>query len=126
MDLQIQKLKCVNSVNFDTNEVTLNIDDKLIKLCANFTNLSNVQRMTGLGEMKNIDRLADSSIGVRDIAVILFYLIKDDDPRIPDVDTLGQMIVDSGIFREVALVTMQILYFPLMSKKKPIANKRKK
>ena len=84
-------------MNKARGEVTLSLGGRDWVLRPTFQALCEIESELGEGLIALVRRLAQGSVGVRDVAVIVHAGIKAVEKKPPSYDTVGQMVIEAGI-----------------------------
>ncbi len=84
-------------MNKARGEITLSLGGRDWVLRPTFQALCEIESALGEGLIALVRRLAQGSVGVRDVAVIVHAGIKAADKKPPSYDTVGEMVIEAGI-----------------------------
>jgi len=84
-------------MNKARGEITLSLGGRDWVLRPTFQALCEIESELGEGLIALVRRLAQGSVGVRDVAVIVQAGIKAVEKKPPSYDKVGEMVIDAGI-----------------------------
>lgn len=108
-DKRLDDYSVVKYVDHFNNSMLITLDDKEVRLVADFDNISRLQAATGRGEMAHIMRFERAEFGITDVATIIYYGMERKDRRFASVSDVGNAILKSKKYSEYIRVAVGFL-----------------